>query len=106
VQTTADDCQSEISAFVDISFTGLEDPVMNKISVYPNPARDEVYVEISGGSSEASVALIDMTGRIIESRILQINAAERFNTSQLPKGMFIFRIQHGLRSTTHSFVRE
>jgi uncharacterized repeat protein (TIGR03803 family) len=106
VQTTVDDCLSAMSAFVDISFTGLEDPIMNKISVYPNPARDEVYVEISGGSSNASVMLIDMTGRVIEQRALQINVSERFNTSQLPKGLFVFRIQNGHRSTTHSFVRE
>jgi hypothetical protein len=106
VQTTADDCVSELSQFVDISFTGLEDPILSRVSVYPNPARDEVYVEVSGGSSDASVVLIDMTGRIIEKRALQINVAERFNTSMLSCGMFVFKVQNGYHSTTHSFVKE
>lgn len=107
VQSTIDDCSSEPSAFVEITITGLDEFTNNKISVYPNPVRDEVYLEISGiNSGEATIALMDVTGRVIENRIVRGNTTTRFETGSLSRGMFFFRVNADNHLTTHKFIRE
>jgi len=45
--------------------TAVEEPGVESINVYPNPARDILYVPVSGMESEYAVRMTDVQGRIV-----------------------------------------
>lgn len=70
--------------------TNLSEPENNEISVYPNPIKDYVNVSIT----ENSHAIItDLSGKILISTVL--NAGNnRVNTSALPSGVFLLKVDN------------
>lgn len=68
-----------------------EDPRVSTIpmTVYPNPARNFVFLE--GSSAEAStLRFIDMQGRVVQQvRIPAFDGMVQINTEQLPTGIFV-----------------
>jgi hypothetical protein len=73
-------------------FVGIDDPSSaseTAIEVYPNPAVDLVTIE---AVNLEKVLLMDMTGRVIESRESDNSKAE-FSVSSLPKGLYFLNIK-------------
>ena len=59
-----------------------------KIKVYPNPARDKVIVELGDVRKGASIAITDMSGRLIK-RVPVNGANTEIALSDLPGGMYL-----------------
>lgn len=57
----------------------------NEVKVYPNPARNIVYI---ASATDVNVSLCDVTGRIVA--IAQ--KANEINVAQLPKGLYILTV--------------
>lgn len=74
-----------------------EMPVDAKITVYPNPVKDQLTVAIDAPVSRAAKLIIyDYTGRkIISEQILPSAGAQtiNINTTQLPAGVYLMQIQ-------------
>jgi chitodextrinase len=72
--------------------TGLQDNhITSEIQVYPNPANDHVYVQIS---DEAGVEILDMQGKTIGERVqLVANEKREINTQDLSSGMYLLKFQ-------------
>ncbi|MCB9065093.1 MAG: T9SS type A sorting domain-containing protein [Chitinophagales bacterium] len=58
------------------------------ISIYPNPVRDVMVVELGSVSGNAVLQILDMTGRVLQSQTVT-DAKLRVNTSELPVGMYM-----------------
>lgn len=61
----------------------------NNVSYYPNPIQNDLYVDLEN-VTQASLQIIDTNGRIIQNQELQLN--NKINTSNLPLGMYFFKI--------------
>lgn len=74
------------------------------ISVYPNPANDQAFVEINAiNGGEASVAVYDATGRLVVSELSSINGGMNLitlNTSELNAGVYSVSVTIGEQITT------
>lgn len=75
---------------------GLEQNHLDAISIYPNPAFDEVRVDLSGIESETvSLELLDMTGKVIQIQKNSTGSEGIFDLSTVAKGSYQIRISDG-----------
>jgi|GEM_PF-1561256 len=75
---------------------GLEQNHLDAISIYPNPAFDEVRINLSGiESGSISIELLDMTGKIIQTQQKIKGSEGIFDLSNVAKGSYHIRISDG-----------
>lgn len=75
---------------------GLEQNHLASVSIYPNPASDEVKIDFSGIASEnLSLELLDMTGKIIQTQNNISGSIGVFDLSRVAKGSYQIRISDG-----------
>lgn len=72
---------------------GIEEELLNKTKLYPNPVTDKLYVE-GGGSEAISITITDLQGRAIISKELS-NAKGSIDMSTVAKGMYLVQLQSG-----------
>jgi hypothetical protein len=92
--------------------TGLNSDKILKaqIKVYPNPAIEFARVEIEGNSENEQlwVNLLDVQGRILQSKKLQQPAQSSqvdLNVKALPKGQYWVQVSNGSRTKTISLLK-
>jgi len=93
------DCSADSASWTTISFstdtcTNVGVPTVNAnsfdIHAYPNPARDNVHVEISGTiSGNGSVQLTDVTGKVLAEIPVSANKADIDMSSYAPGIYFL-----------------
>jgi extracellular elastinolytic metalloproteinase len=73
------------------SLLAVDEVIKNDLSIFPNPAKDVVYINTKDKLTRAE--LIDMTGRLISRQSLQQNGNKaQIDTSGLQKGAYILKI--------------
>ena len=70
---------------------GLEE-YESKVTVYPNPARDFVTVEMAVGTEIANIVLYDMHGRIVGTNNYSPLQPTAINVKNLPAGTYFLHI--------------
>ena len=106
VKATAKDASStvgqiEITISNQVTTSLSNTSLANKFNVYPNPSVDEINIESQGLAIE-SISLIDIKGNIIKV----VSTNEKINISDLPKGIYILKIQSGNDVINKRFVKE
>lgn len=94
--------------------TGIESPTNfsnNKLAVYPNPVHDGHFtLSFSNSINEkGTVQLIDITGKVIHTRSVQILSGDNsliFNLPNSCKGFFILRMSSASRVLNHRIIVE
>ena len=68
------------------------------ISVYPNPASNELLVN-TGSETAKSIQITDVAGRTV-LQLQPLNSIVNLNTSELPEGVYLIRIEtnHGIET--------
>jgi hypothetical protein len=81
-----------------------------KLSVYPNPANESITVQIENGSSTAtSVQLIDVCGKVIETRdIASLSSKTRlsFSIEDLAPGIYIIQTTIKGNTLAQRFIKK
>lgn len=81
-----------------------------RVKVYPNPVTDYVNVEINSEFSGAVLAeIIDMQGRIIETRSIDLTSGQnevRFEADHLNVGTYLVRLNKDNKILTTQFVKK
>lgn len=75
---------------VENNSVGIEELNLSDVSIYPNPASDMLNVEFSTNDSNYSVAIMDITGRVIDSVSGSSNVT--FPVSNLASGSYMITI--------------
>ena len=65
-----------------------------EISIFPNPASNSITIEDVGASR---LVAVDELGRENELAVVQRGSQSEVNTSKLPAGTYILRIEHGAK---------
>jgi hypothetical protein len=73
------------------------------VTMYPNPAKEQVSIRIDGMSGKVNVALIDMSGRTVMSDTME-NGDAILNVSTLAKGTYFVRLNGEGISTVRKLV--
>lgn len=77
------------------------------ISIYPNPATDNLYVSVSGNSS-VNVQLMNVYGALIQTTTLAASVYEpcRLDVSSLSPGVYLLKVQQGDQYETIKFIKK
>ncbi len=76
--------------FIDLS----ENPNSKPFSVYPNPTKDKIMIEVDEGETPERITLFDIQGRELKSVIPQSYKTE-IDISMLSKGMYLLKVSSG-----------
>ena len=100
---TVNDGESTAEASVTIevvAFIGVEENILNDVSIYPNPAED--FIMINSENVE-SVDVLDIYGRIVTS--LEINCETRIDMSNFANGIYYVRIHSNGATTVKKVIK-
>jgi len=81
--------------------TGIEDRGTSRISVYPNPVKNEIFIKTD--SQIKRVEIYSLTGALL---LLENNFNEKISVSDLPKGVYMLRIYTDNGLTIEKIVKE
>jgi len=80
------------------------------MSIYPNPAVNEIYIRMQEGSAgSAELVILDMTGRRVKKEIVTVRDAENqisTDISGLIPGVYIIRISHSGSRSICRFIKK
>jgi glucose/arabinose dehydrogenase len=86
---------------------GTQDFAKNEFKIYPNPSKNEVYVEKSDSSYPTEVTIFDMNGKILVQQKTENMQKNTINTGLLASGLYIMNVKNNLDATsTHKLVIE
>lgn len=81
---------NECNASMEFMVTSVQEENVQKISVFPNPALDKIYLNLEGASSSvASLELVALDGRVVRKFS---NKALVLDVSQMHNGVHILRV--------------
>jgi len=77
---------------IDITLTSTD-----KIKVYPNPSGGIFNIEVPAVNKEAEIVITDITGRIVEKRMITDNKGKpaTFDLSGFTEGIYFIRVNAG-----------
>ena len=77
-----------------------------KVAIYPNPASDELNINISGDeSSEVQMTILDMTGKVVSARRLLLYAGSAtYQLHQLKPGLYLIKCQTSVQTVTERLI--
>lgn len=78
--------------------------VKNTLSIYPNPAREQVTIETAGWEGETVARIFNMEGKMMRQLMLNGNARNEVNISDLTKGMYFLHLNNGTTTTSEKFT--
>lgn len=90
-----------------ISVAGIEERGMPSFNMYPNPAKDEVNIELSVKLDEqVGVKITDALGRsVLEQKIAAHDTEISIHTGKLPAGMYNVTLSNGKVLVTKPLVK-
>jgi hypothetical protein len=105
----------EIRAQLNAPAAGLTVPsqgevVVNKVaskssvSLYPNPANEQVYLNLGYNESPVNVELFDIQGRLV-SAIKSSDTVLKWDATPLVKGLYFFRVRKGEEVEVHKWSK-
>ncbi len=96
-----------MDAFEINAVAGLNEELASTLSVYPNPASDELNVSFEATNADYKVSILDLQGRVITTKTLQsLNGTSTvtFPVADMAKGSYIVTVVSNGITTTKNVV--
>lgn len=91
VQVTTSGCTGVASAAFNFTITATSDPVLDrKITIAPNPVRDDLIVRYSGNAAKFTVMLVNINGAVLQKGSFTTNYT--LDMRKYSAGLYIVRI--------------
>jgi glucose/arabinose dehydrogenase len=92
---------TSVSKVVDTSLSALS---LNEslVTIYPNPANNELYIKNDNNVALEFISIADLTGKIVFNQDIQNLGSNVVNIASLAKGMYLITVetQNGLTATS------
>ncbi|MFZ6052533.1 HYR domain-containing protein [Halocola ammonii] len=104
--TDENDC-SKTKLYVVDNTVGIEENEETNFSLYPNPTTGEVNISMTGDSKNATLKVVDLTGKVIE--FIDLTEVDRsnfkFDISEYAEGIYLIKLNDGEKSTVKRIVK-
>jgi hypothetical protein len=81
------------------SSLSIQNPIENRVAVYPNPTTD--YIIVAGLEGNSKVEIYTITGQMVQSQNFENEI--RINID-LNAGMYLVKVSNGFQSTTKKII--
>ena len=89
------------------SSTGINNlTIDNSISIYPNPASENITIKYTSSSKNISLKIYDMTGRMVKQIINAKSVENIISISEFENGLYLINVIDGKTSVIKRFVKE
>lgn len=78
----------------------------NTLSIYPNPAINNITINFTSTSKNISIKIFDATGRLIKNMENVKSGENTINISELENGLYLLNLQDGNNSITKRFIKQ
>lgn len=103
-----EDNENESATFCvefNITTTSVESEAIGNIKLYPNPANNDINVELIEGELPNSIQLINSNGEVVMVKNISNNADLKIDTNNLNNGKYFYKLIGGkLNNTSIPFV--
>ncbi|WP_053992103.1 S8 family serine peptidase [Mangrovimonas sp. TPBH4] len=106
--TLVDDLQdfSLIVTGIDASL-GVEENIMENISVWPNPAQDVINLKLTSLENNTNVSLYDIHGRMVyQSEVKTSSLVHTINVKEFSAGVYFLNVENGTQNFNKKIVIE
>ncbi len=88
--------------------TGIEETKFSKFNLFPNPAKDILYIQVPGRQNDEILfcRLVDVEGKVIRDYQLGVGASESIDVSDLSRGVYAISLlkNHGAIVETKKLI--
>jgi len=95
--------------FIDISTSIADQPMQlgnAKFITYPNPVTDVLNVDITDISSEVTISILSLEGKVLQTHKNKGTNTVILNLSQLPQGIYLCRYSNALEIKTVKIIKQ
>ncbi|QAA82406.1 T9SS type A sorting domain-containing protein [Aequorivita sp. H23M31] len=92
-----------VSRFLNDGMVGVEDFKNTDFRIYPNPAREQLTIEMNDASSTYQVEIYDMLGKKVYNSEIQNKG--QINVSSLASGTYLVKLNSNSQTSTVRFVK-
>jgi hypothetical protein len=78
----------------------------NALSIYPNPASENIIIRYVSTSKNVVVKMYDVTGQLVRSTTNIVSGENTVNISALAKGLYLLSVQDGTTTITKRFIKQ
>ncbi len=104
--TNANSCSASATRTVSVSLcTGITEVTNTAFSIYPNPAKDVLYITMDGSLTKAELELYDALGKLVIAEKITDNQMS-LDITGLAKGIYTVRIVAGNEQVTRRMIKE
>jgi hypothetical protein len=103
VEVTSGNC-IERSDCYSYSTLSLNEFTQENLSVYPNPVKNELHIDMAI-ASEMAINIMDITGKLILVKTIQ-DQNNTINLKELAKGIYFVNIKSSLKSKTYKIIKD
>lgn len=89
----------------DFSVLGLAKENQLDFTVYPNPVRDDLNIQLPTGTKIAEIAVFDMSGKLIRNATISAQNT-KVNVSELSTGVYILKLNSDGKIGSRQFIKE
>lgn len=85
------------------SFLGIEDEALAELTIYPNPVKDQLFINTPIVITDKIATVFNVNGQRVLNRKLSSNS---LNVSELSAGIYFLRLESEGKVTTRKFIKE
>jgi len=97
---------TELWSVTDLVAANVKTIAASSIKVYPNPAHDEVYIELSSNCTRVDIDVLDVTGRIITQTMQEHVSKATVGIASLSAGCYYLRVNADGKTGVSKIIKE
>lgn len=91
--TTSVSAPNLYSEYMEVDNLGLSESNNDNVQVYPNPAKDELNLKLTGSNTIEQIQITDMNGNILmDIPVSEIQSIGKISISELTNGIYFVRV--------------
>lgn len=95
---------SDLAGASDNVLTGNANPLENAVQLYPNPATDQLHIQLPEGIKSATLTLYNLSGEVVRHQALRASIENTVDISQQNAGIYFINIKSTHQQITKKLI--
>jgi len=97
-------CDPAIDSMLISIVSGLDNHQQSVVTVYPNPANDELFVVLPVMNGQVNITLVNSIGEIVSNETVVSDSVYRINTADMVNGVYFLFVRNNETSVTEKII--